>query len=225
MSNWYQLANLVRWVIAVIQLHRNSPSCHLQEAPHDFPTWHPVRGPSPICMTVRVEGQTLKTQPCLAWCRLIIGVVCSCMDLCNNMVCYLFLLPIVNIVMIITIIGYLVEFSTDWLLTVVIKIERYISDGSSCYIYAWRKSLKFIGIKRVRDPVTCRVFRIKYSKIVRAEYFYIKSATKSCDAWTLLEKYSSEYFYSSAGSKRRKCVIIRTASPIFINFIDFLLRQ
>ena len=55
--------------------------------------------------------------------------------------------------------------------------------------------------------------------------FFIKSATKSCDAWTLLEKYSSEYFHSSAGSERRKYVIIRTASPIFIDFIDFLLRQ
>ena len=51
--------------------------------------------------------------------------------------------------------------------------------------------------------------------------FFIKSVMKSCDAWTLLEK----YFYSSAGSERRKYIIIRTASPIFIDFIDFLLRQ
>ena len=27
--------------------------------------------------------------------------------------------------------------------------------------------------KRVRDPATCRVFRIKYSKIARAEYFLL----------------------------------------------------
>ena len=39
------------------------------------------------------------------------------------------------------------------------------------------------------------------------------------------EKYSSEYFYSSAGSKCKKYLIIRTASPIFIDFNDFLLME
>ena len=37
------------------------------------------------------------------------------------------------------------------------------------------------GNKQVRDLATCRVFQIKYSKIFQAEYFFIKSATKSCD--------------------------------------------
>ena len=41
--------------------------------------------------------------------------------------------------------------------------------------------------KRVCDPATCQVYRVKYSKMFQAEYFFIKSATKSCDAWTLLE--------------------------------------
>ena len=71
-------------------------------------------------------------------------------------------------------------------------------------------------IKRVRDPATCRVFGIKYSKIFRAEYFLIKSATKPCDASTLPKKYSSGCFYSSTGSKSRKYVFISTASSISI---------
>ena len=35
--------------------------------------------------------------------------------------------------------------------------------------------------KRVRDPVTCRVFQIKYSKIFQVEYFNNESVTKSCN--------------------------------------------
>ena len=40
------------------------------------------------------------------------------------------------------------------------------------YITSYYIILLLYYIKRVRDPATCQVFRIKHSKIVQAEYFF-----------------------------------------------------